>query len=175
MKVEIVAKNYRVTQDLKDIINKKINKLDKYFDDDAQCKIYLKKEKINSKMEVSLNCKSLNIRAEGKGENFYDIIDLVLPKLERQIHKHRSKLEAKLKQGAYKGELIYEQPQDDDTFHLVKTKQFDLMPITQDEAITEFELLGYNFYVFQDAEDMRVKVLYLREDGNIGLIDPIVK
>ncbi len=175
MKVEIVAKNYRVTQDLKDIINKKINKLDKYFDDDAQCKIYFKKEKLDSKMEISLNCKSLGIRAEGKGENFYDIIDIVLPKLERQIHKHRSKLEAKLKQGAYKGELVYEPTQDDNTFNLVKTKQFDLMPISQDEAMTEFELLGYNFYVFQDIEDRRVKVLYLRDDGNIGLIDPIVK
>lgn len=175
MKIEIVAKNYRVTQDLKDVIQKKISKLDKYFDEGAQCKIYLKKEKIRSKMEISLNYKSLNIRAEGNGENFYDIIDIVLPKLERQIHKHRSKLEAKLKQGAYKDEYVYEQAEEENSFNLVKTKQFDLNPMTQEEAITEFELLGYNFFVFQDYEDNRVKVLYLREDGNIGLIDPITK
>lgn len=175
MKMEIVAKNYRVTQDLKDVIQKKISKLDKYFDDDAKCKLYLKKEKRDSKMEVSLDCKSLSIRAEAKGDNFYDIIDLILPKLEKQIHKHRSKLEAKLKQGAYKGDYVYEQTEDTNEFKLVKTKQFELIPMTQEDAITEFELLGHTFFVFQDSEDNRVKVLYLREDGNIGLIDPIIK
>ena len=175
MKIEIVAKNYHVTQELKDVLAKKTAKLDKYFDENAKCKIYLKKEKKDAKMEVSLEYQGQSIRAEGKGENFYDDIDIVLPKLERQIYKHRSKLEAKLRQGAYKGDRVFEEEAPaEEEFRLVKTKQFDVKPMSVDDAIVEFELSGYGFYVFQDEATMTVKVLYLRDDGNIGLIDPIV-
>ena len=85
MKIEIVAKNYNVTQELKDVLQKKIARLDKYFEEDAKCKIYLKKEKKEAKMEISLEYHGALIRAEGRGENFYDEIDVVLPKVERQI------------------------------------------------------------------------------------------
>ncbi|MBO7525904.1 MAG: ribosome-associated translation inhibitor RaiA [Clostridia bacterium] len=97
MKIGIVTKNYRVSDELNEVLEKKISKLDKFFEDDATCRIYLKKEKRGGKMEVSLRSKGVDVRAEGVGDNFYDIIDLVVPKLERQIFKHRSKLEDKLK------------------------------------------------------------------------------
>ena len=174
MKIEIVAKNYNVTQELKDVLQKKIARLDKYFEEDAKCKIYLKKEKKEAKMEISLEYHGALIRAEGKGENFYDEIDVVLPKVERQIYKHRSKLEAKLKKGAYKGDRLYEEPAQEEEFRLVKTKQFEVKPMSVDDAIVEFELSGYGFYVFLDYETNTIKVLYLRSDGNIGLIDPVI-
>ena len=174
MKIEIVAKNYHVNQELKDVLDKKIAKLDKYFDDDSRCKLYLKKEKKEAKIELSLDYQGQLIRAEAKAENFYDAIDIVLPKVERQIYKHRSKLEAKLKKGAYKGDKLFEEQPAEEDFRLVKTKQFEVKPLSVDEAIVEFELSGYGFYVFLDVETNTVKVLYLREDGNIGLIDPIV-
>ena len=173
MKIEIVAKDYHVTQELKEVLSKKIARLDKYFEDGAKCKVYLKKEKKDAKMEISLEYQGAAIRAESKAENFYDAIDIILPKVERQIYKHRSKLEAKLKKGAYKGEKLFEEVVEDD-FRLVKTKQFELKPLTVDEAIVEFELSGYGFYVFLDVDSNTVKVLYLRDDGNIGLIDPII-
>ena len=174
MKIEIVAKNYHVTQELKDVLAKKIAKLDKYFEEDARCKVYLKKEKKDAKMELSLEYHGTSIRAEAKAENFYDAIDIVLPKVERQIYKHRSKFEAKLKKGAYKDEGLFEEEQLEEDFRLVKTKQFDVKPMSVQDAIDEFELSGYGFYVFQDEETNTVKVLYLRDDGNIGLIDPII-
>ena len=174
MKIEIVAKNYHVTQELKDVLAKKIAKLDKYFDEDARCKVYLKKEKKDAKMEISLEYHGASIRAEAKAENFYDAIDIVLPKVERQIYKHRSKFEAKLKKNAYKGEKLYEEEPAEEDFRLVKTKQFNVKPMSVEDAIVEFELSGYGFYVFMDAETNSVKVLYLRDDGNIGLIDPII-
>ena len=173
MKFEIVTKNYRVNDELNSVLEKKLSKLDKFFDDAAKCRVYLKKEKRYSKMEIALTYKGFDIRAEGKGENFYDIIDLVVPKLERQIFKHRSKLEDKLKKSAFDN---FEQdvPADND-FVLVKTKRFEISPCTVEEAIEEFELSGYGFYVFYDIEANKTKVLYLREDGNVGLIDPIVR
>ncbi|MBR1891657.1 MAG: ribosome-associated translation inhibitor RaiA [Clostridia bacterium] len=175
MKIEIVTKNYHVNNELREVLDKKIAKLDKYFDDQAKCKVYLKKEKKDSKMELSLDYLGQAVRAEAKAENFYDAIDKILPKVERQIYKHRSKLEAKLKKTAFKGDLVYEEPVETEEFKLVKTKRFDVYPMTVDEAIVEFELSGYGFFVFLDADSNTVKVLYLRDDGNIGLIDPVVR
>ncbi len=174
MKIEIVAKNYQVKDQLSEIIEKKVTRLDKYFEEDSVCKIYLKAEKRDCKMEVSINYKGSFIRAEAKGDNFYDAIDIVLPKIERQIYKYRSKLESKLRQGAYAKDRIYEQ-QDENEFKLVKTKKFELTPMSLDEAIEEFELTGHSFFVFFDKDNDKTKVLYLRDDGNIGLIDPVIK
>ena len=173
MKIEITAKDYRVSDELEKVIGKKIAKLDKYFDDETKARVYLKKEKRTCKMEISMEHKGTAIRAEGKGENFYDIIDIVLPKLERQIHKHRSKLESKLREGAYKGDLVYE-PAEEIEFKIVKSKQFEMPPMSMDEALEEFELSGHSFYVYYDIDSSKIKVLYLRDDGNVGVIDPIV-
>lgn len=174
MKIEIVAKNYQVKDQLSEVISKKVARLDKYFDEDSVCKVYLKAEKRESKMEVSFNYKGSFIRAEAKADNFYDAIDVVLPKIERQIYKYRSKLESKLRSGAYLKERIFEDREDND-FKLVKTKKFELTPMSLDEAIEEFELTGHSFFVFYDKDNQKTKVLYLRDDGNIGLIDPIIK
>lgn len=174
MKIEIVAKNYQVKDQLSEVISKKVARLDKYFDEDSVCKVYLKAEKRDSKMEVSFNYKGSFIRAEAKADNFYDAIDVVLPKIERQIYKYRSKLESKLRSGAYLKDRIFEDREDND-FKLVKTKKFELNPMSLDEAIEEFELTGHSFFVFYDKDNQKTKVLYLRDDGNIGLIDPIIK
>ena len=173
MKIEITAKDYRVSSELEKIIGKKIAKLDKYFDDETKAHVYLKKEKRTCKIEVSMEHKGLSIRAEANGENFYDIIDVVLPKVERQIYKHRSKLESRLKEGAYKGGFVYE-PADENEFRIVKSKQFEMKPMPMDEALEEFELSGHSFYVYFDIDSSKIKVLYLRDDGNVGVIDPIV-
>ena len=173
MKIEITAKDYRVSDELEKVIGKKIAKLDKYFDDDAKARVYLKKEKRTCKMEIAMEHKGAAIRAEGNGDNFYDIIDIVLPKLERQIYNHRSKLESKLKAGAYKGDMVYE-PVDENEFKIVKSKQFEMAPMSMDEALEEFELSGHSFYVYYDLDSVKIKVLYLRDDGNVGVIDPIV-
>lgn len=172
MKIEIAAKNYRVTEELEGVLTKKLSKLDKFFADDAKCRIYLKKENRTAKMEAAVSFAGGMVRAEGKGENFYDVIDLVLPKLEKQIYKHRSKLEAKLREGAYKG--VEEIETEDSGFRIVKSKQFDMRPMTMDEALEEFELLGHSFYVYYDADARKIKVLYLRDDGDVGVIDPVV-
>ena len=175
MKIEITAKNYRVNEELEKIITKKVSKLDKYFDDDAKCKVYLKKENRTCKTEITAEHKGVTVRAEASGENFYDVIDIVLPKIERQIHKHRSKLEADLKKGAFTEEDKFVMPEDEGQFKIVKSKQFVMNPMKMDEALEEFELLGHSFYVYFDEDAEKIKVLYLRTDGNVGVIDPIVK
>lgn len=171
MKIELVAKNCIVNQKITQVIEKKIAKFDKYFEDDATCRIYLKKENLRTcKMEVELGFKAFVLRAQASADNPYDAIDLVIPKLEKQIYKHRSKFEKQLKQNALKDEMFT--PEDLAPTKIVKSKKFKLQPMDIAEATDEFELLGHDFYVFFDKDDNKVKVLYRRDDGNLGLIDP---
>ncbi len=175
MRIEIVAKNYQMSEKLNDIIVKKASKFDKYFEDDTRCKVYLKKEGKDSKMEIQIDYQGNFMRAQAYAENFYDALDVVLPKLEKQIYKHRTKLEKKLRTTAFTENMIYAEEQAEENAKLVKTKRFDLLPMTVEEAIDDMELVGHSFYVFLDADSGTVKVLYLRDDGNIGLIDPVYK
>ena len=170
MKIEMVCKNYNAGEKLKDLIEKKIAKLDKYFEEEAKCKIYLKKENRDCKMEAELNYKGVVIRAQAYAENFYDAVDLVIPKLEKQVCKHHSKLGKQIRQTALK-----DVPFTADELRpavIVKTKKFKLEALTTDEAIEQFEMLGHSFYVYLDKASEQIKVLYLRDDGELGLIEP---
>lgn len=171
MKVEINAKNYQVNDKLRAVIEKKVTKLDKYFDGDAAINVYLKRENRDCKIEVELKYKTAALRAQAYAENFYDAIDLVVPKLEKQIYKHRSKLEKQLRGGSLESDLFTEDELK--PAKIVKTKRFELRPMSIAEAVEEFEMLGHTFYVFVDKNDGNTKVLYLRDDGELGLIDPI--
>ncbi len=176
MKVELTSKNYNVSEHLKDITDQKLSKLDKYFnDDDTSVKVCFKKEAKNCVTEVMLTYGGRFVRATASSDNFYDNIDLVLPKIEGQIRKYRTIFDKSKRNGAFeqKGEFAGEEfwenkPQ----ANVVKEKQFKLTPKTVDEAIKEMELLGHSFYVFLEAKTNTVQVLYLRNDGDLGLIEP---
>lgn len=131
MRIEIVEKNCKASEKLLAIVNKKVSRLDKYFDEDALCSIYFKTENRLCKTEVTILYKGNMVRAEVAGKNFYDNIDSVLPKLEKQIYKHKGKLESKLKQGAFAEKQLFfkgEVPAAEGT--PVKVKTFDLTPMT---------------------------------------------
>ena len=166
MRIEIIEKNCKASEKLAAVVEKKVSRLDKYFDEDAVCSVYLKTEGKRSKTELTIYYKGNMIRAEVSGENFYDNIDAVLPKIERQIYKHKSKLESKLKKDAFEEKQLFFReeilPQEG---KLVKTKTFTLTPMTTEEAAEQLDLLGHTFYIFQDAETNEVRVVYLRENG----------
>ena len=173
MRIEISEKNCKASEKLVGVVEKKVSRLEKYFDDDSVCSVYLKQEGRFSKTEVTIYYKGNMIRAEVSGDNFYDNIDAVLPKIEKQIYKHKSKLESKLKKDAFEEKQLFFReeilPQEG---KLVKTKTFTLTPMTTEEAAEQLDLLGHTFYIFQDAETNEVRVVYLRENGDIGLLIP---
>jgi len=171
MLFEIISKG-NVSDKLRDIIEKKISKLDKYFEDDAECKVVLKQEGKYCKTEVSIIYKGSLIRAEVSGENFYDNVDDVLPKIEKQIYKQKGKLESKLKKDAFYGKQLFFSDAYIPESKLVKTKTFNLTPMSVEDAITQLDLLGHTFYVFLNSENNQVCVVYLRERGDVGLIIP---
>ena len=134
---------------------------------------YLKQENKYLKTEITIYYKGNMVRAEVSGDNFYDNIDAVLPKIERQIYKHKTKIEDKLKKDAFLGkQLFFRDDVDAEESKLVKTKTFELTPMTTEEAAEQLDLLGHSFYVFQDADTGDVRVVYLRQSGDIGLLIP---
>lgn len=174
MKIEITARNYEVSERLKDITEQKINKLNKYFSDaDTKAKVSFKKQANSLTLEVMLDYAGKLVRATASSDNFYDNLDVVLPKLEGQIRKYRTRFDKHQKNTAYRDSAVYETAErEQKTSAIVKDKKFKLTPMTVQEAMEEMELLGHSFYVFLEAKSNTVQVLYLRKDGDLGLIEP---
>lgn len=175
MRIELISKGYNEGNRLVSVIEKKLTKLDKYFPEDATAKVKLStvgKDKFT--MEITILFNGQTARSEVTSDNMYDNIDLVLPKLERQIAKFRDRQNSKQPKKA----LPYEPVKDASeapSEHLgkvVKVKNFDISIITVEDAVAELELLDHDFYVFVNAENNKVSVVYKRHDGDYGLITP---
>lgn len=173
MTIEIIGRNVEVTEKLKRITEQKLSKLDKYFDGGAEVKVTLKKQASSLTTEIMFDYCGKLVRASVSGDNFYDNLDVVLPKLEGQIRKYRTRFDKHSKNVAYRevAEYLKSDVKQTDS-KLVKEKKFKLTPMTVDEAIEELDLLEHSFYVFLEAKSNTVQVLYKRNDGDLGLIEP---
>ncbi len=172
MKITFVENKYKIAKRFKDVLTEKINKLDKYFGEDATVRVVCSKQNKNEKLELTVKNKGLLYRSEVSSLNMYDNIDLALPKLEKQIVRNREKLTDK-KRGASKSlgfEFIDELPEVK-LPDIYKTKSFDLEPIMVEEAKDAIERLGHTFFVFLNAETGKVNILYRRNDEKFGLIE----
>lgn len=175
MKIEFISKNYNISEKLKDIITKKVDRLDKYFNDDAVAKVNCKMEGNYSKLEISIRSRGLFYRTEVLGDNMFDNIDVALPKIERQIVKFGDKFSTRLKKDSLsdKQYLFFEEPVVEMPKEVVKKKTFELEPISVEDAKVMLETIDNNFYIFLNRETNNVNVLYRRLDGNFGLIEAI--
>lgn len=178
MRIEITSKNYRSKDNLKELLEKKISKFDKYFKKEASAKVRLSISGNNKfTMEITISTDNMKVRSEVTSDNMFDNIDILLPKIERQIVKYRKRFENKLKKEAFEAPTIYEGNQEyaekqSDTGTLVKEKKFEIAMTTVDAAIEEMELVDHNFYVFLNADTEKVSIVYKRNDGDYGLISP---
>ncbi|MBS4535769.1 ribosome-associated translation inhibitor RaiA [Clostridium sp. D2Q-14] len=174
MDIIISGKNMQVTEGLRETVNRKLDKLDKFFQKGARVKVTMTVEKNRQIIEVSVPFSSAIIRAEEETEDMYTSIDKVVDLLERQIRKHKTKLERRKNNGrTIRFENIPEYKEDeDDEPKIVKTKKFAMKPMDDEEAILQMELLGHNFFVYKHADTNETNVIYKRKDGNYGLIEP---
>ena len=173
MRIEIICKNYRLDDELKTLLEKKIGRFDKYFDSDATARVKLSTIGENYSMEINITQGGLSVRSMATAPKMNEIIDIVLPKLERQILKHKDKLSSKKKKTALETPALYETPQNADRApQIVKVKKFNVSVTTVENAAEEMELLAHDFYVFVNGETNKLCVLYKRDDGNLGLIEP---
>lgn len=176
MIVEIVSKNYDPSEKLKDIIAKKLEKLDRYFEDDTKVKVSLKQFNDNYSLELTIIIDGMCLRSEVFSDNMYNNIDAALPKLEKQIVKHHTRLISKSKKVRQK-ELPEQSKADaagEKLRSVVRSKSYSLVPMTVDDAVEEMELVGHSFYVFFNKATSNVNVLYMRNDGDYGLIEALI-
>lgn len=173
MKIEFIEKNYDISNKLSEIITKKVNKLDKYFGENAKARVVCKLENKTYKLELTITNDGLLYRAEVVGENMYENIDFALPKIEKQIIKQSEKKKDKFKKNAFdEVELLFlEEKPDMKVKEIYKKKTFDLDPITVEDAEYELENVDHDFYIFLNAETGKVNVLYKRKDEKLGLIE----
>ena len=173
MKVTVIAKNMELTDALKEIVQKKISKLEKYFEKDVEAKATLSVQKNRQIIEVTIPFNGVILRGEESTSDMYMSLDLVEDKLERQIRKQKTRLSRKHGGSVRFGELSdIDSKVEEDPGQLVKVKKFGVKPMNSEEAILQMDLLGHNFFVFQDSDTNKVNVVYKRKDGDYGLLEP---
>ena len=174
MKFIIVGKNMDVTPSLKETVESKLGKLERYFTPDTEIHVTLSVQKEQQKIEVTIPVKGNIIRSEQASTDMYVSIDLVEEVIERQLRKYKNKLIAKHQEGSNFNKELFETEEavDDGEIKIVRTKKFGIRPMFPEDACVQMELLGHNFFVFFNAESDEVCVVYRRKDGTFGLIEP---
>ena len=176
----IRGKNTEVTPALREYVEKRVGKINRYFGNIDEIFVLLAVEKDRHIVEVTAEVPGgLILRGEEATADMYTSIDLVIEKLERQIRKQKTKLERRFRAGGFKSELIEEQKaqshtdveEDSGEFPIVKTKRFFVKPMDVQEAILQMNLLNHNFFVFRDGVTNEICVVYKRNDGAYGLLE----
>ena len=171
MRISITGKNLEISSYMREVAEKKLAKLDRYFPQDTEAQVTLSVEKSRHIVEVTIPHGGRLIRAEEISTDMYASLDNVLDKLEKQIFHNRTRLEKSLRQDAF-DDLHFDEEDEDEAPRIVRYKQFSFKPMSEEEAMLQIELLGHSFYVFENAETGSINVLYKRNDGNYGLIEP---
>lgn len=178
IKFSIRGENIEVTEALRDYVQAKVAKIEKYFHEDQELdarvnlKVYREK---TAKVEVTIPLGNLTLRAEDVSQDMYGSIDLVVDKIERQIRKNKTKIARKHREKLPTAQVFapeFEETADDDLLpiNVVRTKTLTPYEMDIDEALLQMDLLGHDFFVFTDAEDKRTNILYRREEGGVGLL-----
>ncbi|MFD2116966.1 ribosome hibernation-promoting factor, HPF/YfiA family [Paenibacillus yanchengensis] len=179
MNYNVRGQNIEVTEALRDYVEKKLSRLDRYFETPvaSEVNVTLSVTKGQHTVEVTIPMVGTMLRAEEKSEDMYASIDGVVDKLERQIRKYKTKINRKFRQNSGVKALFKEETgsavgiAEDDELELVRRKQFMLKPMDVEEAILQMNMIGHNFFVFANAENKEVNVVYKRSDGKYGLIE----
>lgn len=173
------GKNMEVTPALKDYVEKRVGKVAKYFERVGDITVLLTVSKGRHIVEVTVPVEGgVLLRGEEATMDMYTSIDLVVEKLERQIHKHKTKLQRRFRGGGFKADMVMEgispvtRVDTAADYSVVKTKRFAVKPMDVQEAIMQMNMVNHDFFVFRDAETEAVSVVYRRTDGNYGLIQP---
>jgi len=176
--INVRGENIEVTPAIREYVEKRISKMEKYFSDDSNpiahvnLKTYPSK---GTKVEVTIPLSAITLRAEEVNDDLYAGVDLVIDKLERQIKKFKTRVNRKSRE---KG-TIKDIPLDDvtpdeaeeDKSQIVRTKRLSLKPMDAEEAVLQMEMLGHEFFIFEDSETNGASIVYKRNDGRYGLIE----
>ena len=172
MKYVYVGKEV-VSDSLKARAEKKLGKMDRYFNRDAEALIRFRQQRGGRNIaEITVSVDGLILRAEESSNDMYLSIDRAVDKLESQIRRYRTKMDKHLRDTIEAPEEAVEPVYEQANYDVVRVKKFAVKPMDVDDAITQMELLGHNFFLFTNAETETMNVLYRRNDGSYGLLVP---
>ena len=162
-----------ITSSLREAVEDKLGKLDRYFTPDTDVHVTLSVEKERQKIEVTIPVRGRIIRSEQVSNDMYVSIDLVEEVIERQLRKYKNKIIDK-KQSAVNFQKAYidNDYMENEDITIVRTKRFDIKPMYPEDACVQMELLGHSFFVFMNADTDQVNVVYKRKGNTYGLIEP---
>ena len=171
MEIIIRGDKIKVTDSMKDYLEEKVRKLEKYLNDSdaVRANVVVRVRNYDQIVEITIPLKSVILRSEEKQEDFYAAVDKTIDKLERQIRKNKTKLS---RQNRLREELAFEEIADveEETGDIIKRKKVSVKPMSEEEAILQMELLSHEFYMFIDSDTDKPAVVYKRKNGGYGII-----
>ncbi len=174
MKINYTARKVNLRDNFKERVEKKLKKFEKIFSEDAVVNVVVTLNKNNQTVEITIKDNSMIYRAEKTQLEMNDALDKCVDVLGRQLRKNKAKLSKRLKSGSI--DDLFEAPveveENEEEYKLVRTKQIPLKPITVDEAILQMNMIGHKFYMFTNVDTNEVNVVYTRDDGAYGLLEP---
>ena len=173
MKTNIIGRQLNVYADTKALIDKKLAKLDRYFKVEPDATVTLSRKRNVSTLEITINAQGTLFRSEVGADSFRDALDQSIDAIERQIRKNKTRLAKRLREGSFippVDEGFDDSIADEET--IIRTKTYSTKPMSPDEAILQMNLLGHQFFVFNDDQTGATCVVYTRRDGAYGLIVP---
>ncbi len=175
MKITIVGRKLNVYDDTRELIEKKLSKLDKYFKAaNTEATVTLSRKRNVSSLEVTINAGGTLFRSEVDADDFRIALDQTVDHIEGQIRKNKTKLAKRLRENVMDMSMIPDPVEDvPEDEPIIRVKQFEFKPMTPEEAIMQMNLLGHSFYVFNDVTTGDTCVVYTRKDGDYGLIEPM--
>ncbi len=172
MNIVTSARHVELTPALKSYAEEKVSKFDRYLSNISEAKVTLILEKNVHKAEILLNVNGILIWAESSTGDIYSAIDDVIDKLDMQVKKYKGKLNSHRKGENNRVISTGETAPEDEGGRIIKTKRFGIKPMSPEEASMQMELLDKKFFIFTDASSGQINVIYKRNDGNYGLIEP---
>jgi putative sigma-54 modulation protein len=175
MEVSVFTRKMEMTPRLREYVERKVEKLDRYLPSIDEARMELKVENTRSAdhsqvAQLTVRVRGAILRAEERTNDMFASIDAVLDKMYRQIGRYKGKRQDRWH--AVAEELPIEEPLEEPAGEIVRVKRFELLPMSPEEAIEQMELLGHRFYVFLNADEEAVNVVYRRDDGDYGLLQP---
>ena len=173
MKTNIYLRKSELKDEQQEMLVKKIDKLGKFFNDDAQTDIVVSEQRDKKIVEVTIRTIDMIYRAEERNDEVYDAADEIVEAISRQIRKNKTRLAKQLKGGvktdAYPGDDKKDEKESE--IKIVRVKKHHVKPMSAEEAVLQMNMLGHAFFVFINAETNETDIVYRRKDGNYGLIE----
>ena len=179
MKFTFTEKKVQVSGDLRAYAEKKIGKLDRFFRTESEAFITFSIERGRHIAEVTLKNNGMFYRVTESTGDMYASIDSASASIERQVRKNKTRLEKKLREGAFEREIqspvsyqVNEDEEQEQSFDIIRTKHFSIKPMTPEEAILQMNLLGHEFFAFRNQEENGAfAIVYRRKHGGYGMIE----